>query len=314
MKSRPGVLILDSDASDYLPLLEGLASQGTELVTADSARTAGAAWSGQPVVLGQPDLVAAVLADLPDVCWVQSTWAGVTPLLQARRRDFLLTGVKEVFGPQMAEYVLGVLLARELKLAERRRQQDRRNWWPADSGSLQGKTLGIMGTGSIGRCIAARAAAFGLRVIGCNRSGDSAEGFERMFPVSRLDEFLPLADYLVSVLPATPETEGLLDTPAFAAMRRGCLLVNVGRGNVIDEAALSVALRQGEIAGAVLDVFRQEPLPVESPLWDTPGLTVTAHVAAKSHPPEIARIFIDNYNRYVSGEPLLYPIDFERGY
>jgi phosphoglycerate dehydrogenase-like enzyme len=314
VNSRPAVFILDRDAHDYLPLLEGLARQGVELSTAISPVSARAAWAGQPVVLGQPDLVASALAGMPGVRWVQSTWAGVTPLLKLERRDFLLTGVKGVFGPQMAEYVLGVLLARELRLAERREHQDRRDWWPADSGSLQGKTLGVMGSGSIGRCIAARAAAFGLRVIGCSRRGGSVDGFERMFPVERLDEFLPLADYLVCVLPDTPETSGLLGAQAFRVMRNSCCLVNVGRGNVIDEAALVEALHQGEIAGAVLDVFREEPLPTGSPLWDAPGLTLTAHVAAKSHPPEIARIFVDNYNRFVAGEPLLYPIDFERGY
>jgi phosphoglycerate dehydrogenase-like enzyme len=307
-------LILARDADDYLPLLEGLAQQGVELSTANSPASARAVWAGQTVVLGQPDLVASALDDMPGVRWVQSTWAGVTPLLQREHGDFLLTGVKGVFGPEMAEYVLGVLLARELRLAERREHQDRRDWWPADSGTLQDKTLGVMGSGSIGRCIAARAAAFGLRVIGCSRRGESIDGFERMFTVERLDEFLPLADYLVSVLPDTPETSGLLGAQAFRVMRNSCCLVNVGRGNVIDEAALVEALHQGEIAGAVLDVFREEPLPPESPLWDTPGLTLTAHVAAKSHPPDIARIFIDNYNRFVAGEPLLYPIDFERGY
>ena len=307
-------MILAHDASDYLPHLAGLERLGVELSTATSEAAARAAWAGQSVVLGQPDLVAAVLPGLPEVRWVQSTWAGVTPLLELDRRDFLLTGVKGVFGPQMAEYVLGVLLARELKLAERRKHQERHDWWPADSGTLQGKTLGVMGTGSIGRCIASRAAVVGLRVIGCNRNGESAEAFERVFSIERLSEFLPLADYLVSVLPATPETDGLLGSEAFRVMRRHCCLVNVGRGNVIDESALADALRQGLIAGAVLDVFRQEPLRADSPLWDAPGLTVTAHVAAKSHPEEIARLFIDNYNRFVAGEPLLYPIDFERGY
>ena len=314
MERRPGVLILADDASDYLSPLAGLARQGVELSTATSVASACAVWAGQPVVLGQPDLVAAALADMPGVRWVQSTWAGVTPLLELDRRDFLLTGVKGVFGPQMAEYVLGVLLGRELRLAERMEHQHRRNWWPINSGTLQGKTLGVMGTGSIGRCIAARAAAFGLRVIGCNRGGEAVEGFERVLPVGRLLEFLPLADYLVSVLPATPETEGLLDAQAFDAMRKDCCLVNVGRGNVIDEPALADALRQGSIAAAVLDVFRQEPLPADSPLWDTPGLTVTAHVAAKSHPAEIARLFISNYNRFLAGESLRYLIDFERGY
>jgi phosphoglycerate dehydrogenase-like enzyme len=307
-------LILSSDAGEYLPLLDDLARQGTQLVAARSAPEALAACSGQQVVLGQPDLVAAVLGDMPAVRWVQSTWAGVTPLLNPGRRDFLLTGVKEVFGPQMAEYVLGVLLARELRLAERREQQQRRSLWPADSGTLHGKTLGIMGTGSIGRHIAGMAAPFGLRVIGYSRSGHPAAGFERVFAAGRLVEFLGLPHYLVSVLPATPETDGLLDAGAFRAMRSDCCLVNVGRGNVVDEGALADALRKRTIAGAVLDVFRQEPLPADSPLWDAPGLSLTAHVAAKSRPPDIARLFIENYNRFVAGETLLYPVDFERGY
>jgi len=314
VESRPGVMILASDADDYLPLLDGLARQGTALTAAHSATSARAAWSGQAVVLGQPDLVAAALHDMPGVRWVQSTWAGVTPLLGLGRRDFLLTGVKGVFGPLMAEYVMGYLLARELKLLERRQHQQRHEWWSEDSGGLQGKTLGIMGTGSIGRCIAERALAFGLRVIGFSRSGRPVEDFERVFPTDRLGEFLALADYIVSVLPATPKTDGLLDSQAFRVMRSHCCLVNVGRGNVVDEAALEDALREGALAAAVLDVFRQEPLPADSPLWDTPGLTVTAHVAAKSRPPDIARIFVENYNRFVAGETLLHVIDFERGY
>jgi phosphoglycerate dehydrogenase-like enzyme len=312
--SRPGVIVLTDDAEAYLSLLSELARQGTELVAATTVQMARSVYTGQTVVLGQPDLAAAVLGDLPSVRWVQSSWAGVTPLLALNRKDFLLTGVKDTFGAQMAEYVLGYLLARELRLVERLEHQRQRDWWPAESGTLQGKILGIMGTGSIGRCIASKAAAFGLRVIGYSRSGAPVEGFEDVFRADRLAAFLAQPDYLVCVLPDTPETRHLLDEKAFGAMRRPCCVVNVGRGNVIDEAALAGALRSGEIAAAVLDVFQEEPLPVDSPLWDAPGLIVTAHMAAKSHPPAIARIFAENYNRFMAGEPLNYQIDFERGY
>ena len=312
--SRPAVLVLSDDAQEYLPLLAGLERQGTELTAAASAPAARSAWSGQPVVLGQPDLVAEVLGEMPVVRWVQSTWAGVTPLLALERRDFLLTGIKDTFGPQMAEYVLGHLLARELRVPERSERQRRHQWWPETSGSLQGKTLGIMGTGSIGRCVARMAAHFGLRVIGYSRSGVMQEGFEQVFPAEQLDAFLALPDYLVCVLPDTPDTRHLLNEKTLRRLRRHCCLVNVGRGNAIDEAALAAALQRGDIAGAVLDVFQSEPLPGTSPLWDAPGLVVTAHVAAKSHPPDIARIFIENYNRFIAGEPLNYSIDFARGY
>ena len=312
--NRPAVLVLTEDAEDYLPLLAGLVRDGTELTSATTPQSARAAYTGQVVVLGQPDLVAAVLGDMPSVRWVQSSWAGVTPLLALGRKDFLLTGVKDTFGPQMAEYLFGYLLAREIRLVERLEHQRRRDWWPAESGTLQGKTLGIMGTGSIGRCFASIAAPFGLRVIGYSRSGAPARGFEQVFRADRLAEFLALPDYLVCVLPDTPETHHLIDEKALRTMRRTCCVVNVGRGNVIDEAALAAALHRGEIAGAVLDVFQQEPLPTDSPLWDAPGLSVTAHMAAKSHPPDIARIFVENYNLFMAGEPLNHPIDFERGY
>jgi phosphoglycerate dehydrogenase-like enzyme len=312
--SRPGVLVLSDDAVEYLPLLAGLARQGTELAVASSVPAARTAWSGQPVVLGRPDLVAAVLGEMPAVRWVQSTWAGVTPLLALERRDFLLTGIKDTFGPQMTEYVLGHLLARELRVSERLERQRRHQWWPETSGSLQGKTLGIMGTGSIGRCMARMAAHFGLRVIGYNRSGVAEEGFEQVFPSARLEAFLAIPDYLVCVLPDTPDTHHLLNERTLRSLRRSCCLVNVGRGNAIDEAALAAALHRGDIAGAVLDVFQSEPLAATSPLWDAPGVVVTAHIAAKSHPPDIARIFIENYNRFVAGEPLNYSIDFARGY
>jgi phosphoglycerate dehydrogenase-like enzyme len=314
LMNRPGVLVLSEDANDYPHLLDDLVRSGTVVRTATTATAARAVWSGEPVVLGQPDLVAAVIGDLGGVRWVQSTWAGVTPLLTQGRRDFQLTAVKDIFGPQMTEYVLGYLLAHELRLLQRHRHQQQREWWPAPSGALQGKTLGIMGTGSIGACIARTAASLGLRVVGFSRGGEPCAGFERVFAAGRLVDFLAEPDYLCCVLPDTPATTNLLDEAAFRAMRRGSYLLNVGRGNLIDEAALLDALGSGRIAGAVLDVFKEEPLPPESPLWRAPNLIVTAHMAADSRPRDVARIFIGNYNRFVAGRPLRFLVDFERGY
>jgi phosphoglycerate dehydrogenase-like enzyme len=308
------VLILAPDAERYLPLLGELAAAGVRLQAAESAPRALEVYGGQAVLLGQPDLAAAVLERLPQVRWVQSTWAGVRPLLQLGRRDYLLSGVRGVFGPQMAEYVFGHVLAHELRLAERRERQRRREWWAARSGALQGRTLGVMGTGSIGRHVAGVGRAFGMRVVGYSRGGAPIEGFERVFASGALREFLAEPDYLVCVLPDTPETTHLLDAECLRCLRPGCVLVNVGRGNLLDEPALAAALRRGELAGAVLDVFEREPLPADSPLWDAPGLVLTAHVAAHSRPADIARLFAANYNRFVAGEALQHLIDFERGY
>ena len=310
----PSVLILASDAQEYLPLLKDLAGGGVAFTVAETVGEAHESYAGQTVILGQPDLVAEALGEMPEVRWVQSSWAGVTPLLDLGRTDYLLTGVKDTFGSQMAEYVLGYLLANELRIFERLGRQANRCWWDEPSGSLKGKTLGIMGTGSIGSAIAAMARSFGLRITGFSRSGASAEGFEKVFAGNQLDDFLVEPDYLVCVLPDTPETRHLLDAGAFRAMKKDCYLVNVGRGALVDEEALAKALVRGELSGAVLDVFQTEPLPDESPLWNAPGLIVTAHVAAQSWPEEIARIFVENYQRYVAGKPLKYQINFERGY
>ncbi|MBT8048095.1 MAG: D-2-hydroxyacid dehydrogenase [Xanthomonadales bacterium] len=312
--SRPSVLVLSPDAEAYFPVLETLVSEGVELAAATSPHAARKVYSGQPVILGQPDLVAEVLADMPEVAWVQSSWAGVTPLLDAGRSDYQLTGVKDTFGPQMTEYVLAYLLAHELKLFERLGRQANRSWWAQPSGTLKGKTIGIMGTGSIGSHIARLVGLFGARIIGFSLSGAPVEGFDRVFAGDRLADFLADPDYIVCVLPDTPGTRHLLDAEAFKLMKSHALLVNIGRGTVVDEAALVQALEAGELAGAVLDVFQQEPLPPDSPLWHSPGAILTGHVAARSLPQDIAGIFIENYRRYCAGERLRYRIDFDRGY
>lgn len=272
------------------------------------------AYKGEPVVLGEPDLVAAALPDMPGVRWVQSTWAGVELLMDAARNGIVVTGVKDVFGPQMAEYAIGYMLARELDIFGRFVLQHAREWKDYDTGGLQGKTLGVMGTGSIGACIARRAAGFGMRILGFNRSGKPEEGFEEVFGAHGLHEFLARADYLVSVLPDTPATTHLLDSAAFRAMPAHSYLINVGRGNVVDETALTEALNSGQLAGAVLDVFQQEPLPEDHPFWNTSNLLITAHVAARSYPEDIARIFEENYRRFSAGKSLQYVIDPELGY
>ena len=133
-------------------------------------------------------------------------------------------------------------------------------------------------------------------------------------PLSRLHDFLEPLDYLVAVLPQTAATEKLLDKTALAKLPAHAYFINVGRSNVLDDKALTDALQGKELAGATLDVFDQEPLPVDSPLWDTPGLSITAHIAAISHPSLIVPIFVENYRRYVSKQALRYVVDFDKGY
>lgn len=306
------VLIIGDDAAD----LAALVGAGTDIpvTTANNAREALEVYAGQPVLFGDPQSISNVLGDMPNVEWVQSTWAGVTPLLELKRRDYVLTGIKGVFGPQMSEYVIGHLLAIELRISERLREQQAHRWFAEPSGTLRGKRMGIMGTGSIGQAIAELAASFGMTVTGLSRSGRPTRGFDVVHAVDQVNEFLPNLDSLVSVLPHTTETDELLDAARLALLPSHAIFVNVGRANVINDDALVAALGKGALGGAVLDVFDEEPLAADSPLWDTPNLVMTGHMAAVSHPELIVPVFLENYERFAAGQALLHAIDFDQGY
>jgi phosphoglycerate dehydrogenase-like enzyme len=242
-------------------------------------------------------------------------WAGVTPLMEADlRQDYILTGVKGVFGPVMAEYVICHLLMHERRSLDRFQNQLKRQWDKTPPGTLQGKRIGIMGLGSIGLAIAGAARFFGMHTRGYSRSRSRCEEIDQCFLPGQLVAFVQGLDYLVCVLPDTPETRGLIDATVLGAMAETAVIINVGRGNVVDEPALVHALERGDIAGAVLDVFHEEPLPLAHPLWVTPNTIITSHTAAVSFPELIAPIFIDNYHRFVTEKSLNHRIDFNQGY
>ncbi len=183
-------------------------------------------------------------------------------------------------------------------------------------GTLEGKTLCVVGTGSIGRAISSRARPFGMRVIGVKRTvreGDPARAYaDELYPTEGLHEALGRSDYVALALPGTPETEGLLDGEAIAAIKPGAYLANVGRGKVVDEAALVEALREGRLSGAALDVFEVDPLPQESPLWEIPNAIISAHTTDVV--PDLindaqTELFCENLRRYLAGEELLNTLD-----
>lgn len=312
--SLSSVLIIGDDAGDYATLVETADDLSISIAVCPNASDAASVYSDQTILFGNPDSIARVLPDMPTVEWVQSTWAGVTPLLEIGRRDYLLTGIKGVFGPQMSEFVIGYMLASELKVIERLAAQRDRQWFKKASGTLLGKKIGVMGTGSIGQAIARRAKDNGMTVTGLSRTGASNPDFENVFKVEDLHKFLHDLDYLVSVLPHTTETDQLLDQSALAQLPAHAYFINVGRANVVDDEALLSALASDQLRGAVLDVFDVEPVPAESPLWDAPNLLITGHIAAISHPALIAPIFLENYKRFVSGQSLQNVISFDNGY
>ena len=307
------ILILDRDAAviarllaahtarTLLPVTEGLPGEGLGEIE---------------LCLGAPDRVAEAAPRLPALRWVQSTWAGVGPLLPlARERPGLVvTGVKGIFGPLMAEYVFGWLIAVERGMLAHHAAQAERRWAPAAQRRLAGRRLVLFGLGSIGARLARVAGSFGLRVTGVSRTGRPVEGCETVHPVDALEAAARGADYLVSVVPDTPETRGRLDGRMLGVLAEGAILVNVGRGSVLVEEDLLRALREGPLRAAVLDVFREEPLPPGHPFWTEPGVHVTPHVAAPTLPEDIAGLFLENLGRWERGEAPAHRVDPVRGY
>jgi glyoxylate/hydroxypyruvate reductase A len=192
--------------------------------------------------------------------------------------------------------------------------QRRRAWEPLEVRTLAGLTIGVAGLGSIGREMVRKARAFDMRVLGLSRTGDAPAGMDRLFRPDEWLGFVQDLDVLVLTLPLTAETEGVVNRDVLAAMPDRALLVNVGRGGLIVEEDLVAALRSGKIAGAVLDVFAQEPLPADSPLWTMPGVTVTPHISGPSTIDGVAGYFLANLYRYMRGDPLVGMVDRARGY
>lgn len=271
--------------------------------------------SDTEILLGSPHLIRGSLASLPALSWVQSTAAGVELLMDpALRRDYTLTNARNVFGRLMTEYVFGYLLAHERQIFQRFKDQQAKHWNPAKLGVLYGKTLGLLGVGSIGSEIARVAKFFEMTVHGYTRESQESTYVDRYFHGDHLPEFASGLDYLVAVLPNTHGTQKLVNASVLNALPAHAVFMNVGRGASVDEGALIEALQQNKIAAAILDVFEHEPVPQESPLWTTPNLLMTFHTSAPSLPEDLAKLFIENYKLFYAGKPLKHQVDFEKGY
>jgi phosphoglycerate dehydrogenase-like enzyme len=301
----PKLLLLSQDPDSYLALLQA-ALPRLEIVTAPAADC--------DLAFGDPSLLKDAIPHLPSLMWLQSTWAGVEPLLNpALPRNYILTNARGVFGPLMSEFIFGYLLLYERNILQHLESQKQNRWNNLLTGTLRGKTLGLMGVGSIGAHVAGTAKHFGMTVRGFTRASEDCADVDVYFHAD-LPAFADGLDYLVNILPNTRETRQLIDSSVLAALPAHALFLNVGRGSAVDESALTQALNTGRLRGAVLDVFQQEPLPPDHIFWRTPNLLITSHTAAPSFPKDIAALFIDNYRLYIDGKPLKYQVDFERGY
>jgi len=302
----PKLLILSSEADKYSKLIQQANLPNLEFVT-DATQC--------DIVLGEPRLLREQLAHLPNLKWMQSMYAGVESLMEpSLRRDYILTNARGVFGELMSEFVFGYLLAHEKKIFERFKAQQDNKWDRFESGWLRDKTIGLLGVGSIGAHIAGVAKAFGMKVWGYTRGSETSSHVDQYFHRDDLLKFASGLDYLVVVLPRTESTNQIINADVLNALPSHAVLVNVGRGNAVDEPALIDALNQNKIASAILDVTAQEPLPQDHPFWATPNLLLTFHTSAVSYPEDITKLFVENYHFYIEGKPLKYQVDFERGY
>lgn len=248
--------------------------------------------------------------------WVQATGAGVDwALVPELPPEVVLTRAPGVFGPWMTEYVLGWCLWVTQRMAAYREAQRHRRWIDhVLPDRLRGKTLVVVGLGDIGRAIARAARALGMRVLGVSRSGRPVRGVERVWRPAGLERALREADFAVVVVPLSEATRGLVGARALGALPPSAWLLNVARGEVVDEPALLEALRSRRIAGAILDVFATEPLPALHPFWGLDNVVLTPHISGPSTPEEIAPVFNDNLARYLAGRPLRHVVDRRRGY
>ncbi len=256
----------------------------------------------------------------PRLRWIHSTGAGVDRLLfpEILGREVLLTTSSGIHH-WLIEHVLAVMLAlsRRLHLTMRNQIQHRWERGPRiEGGEIAGQTLGILGLGSIGTELAGKAYALGMRVIGTKRTPAPIPGVQRVLPPEGLTEVLREADVVVVALPLTPATRGVIGEPELRTMKPTAVLINIGRGPIVQERVLIQALQERWIAGAALDVFEKEPLPAESPLYDLENVIITPHVSGASphYMDRAVPLFCENLAAYLQGRPLRNMVDKGRGY
>jgi phosphoglycerate dehydrogenase-like enzyme len=317
--SRPTILLWTNEADVYRRALAraGLAERVELEATRLDAHP-------EPAVLARCEGLLAwraapgLLAQMPRLRWIQTLTAAVEDWLP---RDDLsprltLTCARGAHRVQMPENILAALFALTKPLVACAFDQRESRWTRRVSEPLAGKTLGILGLGAIGQELARKAAALELRVIGARRTPEPVPHVARVYPPAAIDEVLGASDFVVLLLPVTPETHDFMDAKRLRAMRPHAYLLNFGRGALVVDADLVDAVQARTIAGAVLDVFRTEPLPAEHPFWTTEGITVLPHIGGL-HPTRdelVAELFVDNVARFLDDRPLRAVVDRARGY
>ncbi|SEI24406.1 D-2-hydroxyacid dehydrogenase [Pseudomonas asplenii] len=308
------VLIAEHDHAVYARLLQEAAPELEIMTSGDSATLSGMA-ADCPIWLGQPDLMASLLRQGRQPQWLQSTWAGITPLLaEGLPRTYRLTRAVGIFGQVMAEYVLTYMLGHEREVLARLVSQVERKWDNRTGQGLSGRKVLIVGAGDIGQSVAQFLQPFGVELYGIASEAREQAPFIRVDGLEALGERVGEVDYVINLLPSTASTHDLYDAAMFKRFKPTGLFINAGRGVAVVDADLVAALKEGHLAGAVIDVCRQEPLPQRHPFWTAWGLLLTGHSSAPTSPSMMVQLFVENLRAYQASEPLRGEVEFERGY
>ena len=319
MTNRAHVLLWTDSTAAYLDAVEAAGlSDRVAIDTLPRKEKPSSEQLARTEVLMAGGVPAGLLPAMPKLRWAQAMSAGVEGwfALPDLPRDLTLTCARGTHRESMPENIMAALLYAAKPMAVAVENQKHGKWVHTVAQPLTGKTLGILGLGAIGQEVARLAAAFGMRVIGTRRRPEPMAHVAEVLPPERTPEVLAQSDFLLLLLPATPETDNFINAERLAMMKPAAWLLNFGRGHLIKDGDLIAAAKGKKIAGAVLDVFRQEPLPADHPFWKAEGIIVLPHIGGP-HPQRdriVARLFVDNLGRFLKGEPLKEVVDRAAGY
>jgi phosphoglycerate dehydrogenase-like enzyme len=321
--SGPTLLVIADPSAPFLKALSHLPERLRVVVSDDPARLSQAAPDADAILYAssKAGVLKGVLAQAPQARWIHSLWTGVEGILtpEMLAHPAQLTNGRGVFRWPLADWVTAVMLHFSFDLGRVIRQQQAGVWEPFLASMLEGKTLGIVGYGSIGSAAASRAKGFGMKIAALRRrhgQGTPDPLVDAYYARPQLSELLAASDYLLLVTPLTPETRGMIGAAEIAAMKPSAVLINIGRGPVVEEAALIHALESGQIRGAALDVFTVEPLPAGHPFYRMTNVLVSPHTAdrVEGFIGPAVDAFLENLERFLKGEPLENVVDKHAGY
>jgi phosphoglycerate dehydrogenase-like enzyme len=321
MKLKPVLVIQGAQRIDEVPRLKELSEQA-ELRFATSTDELRAALTGADAMLGwnfRADSLRAAWDRAHDLRWIHWAGAGVDAAMfpELVASDVQLTNARGIFDVPIAEWVLGMIICFAKQIPQTLEFQSKAEWNQRLTEYVSGKRALVVGVGSIGRAIGRLLQAVGMKVDAIGRSArEGGADFDHIHAVDELLEHLPDADYVVLITPLTEQTRNLFGAAEFAAMAPHARFINIGRGALVVEDALLAALNDGQIAGTALDVFVEEPLPPENPLWQAPNCLISPHMSGDyiEFETAMANQFMANWGHYLAGEPLNNIVDKKLGF